>query len=71
MNEDAVDRRDGEQHASTAPARDGPLVGFELTLARNEPAECKLFLIEATGDVREDAWITAKEGAFLDLGMMR
>ncbi|SFL41394.1 hypothetical protein SAMN04487950_3718 [Halogranum rubrum] len=71
MNEDAVDRRDGERHTTTGPARETPLVGFELTLARDKPVECRLFLIDTTGTVSEGAWITATEGAFVDLDVMQ
>lgn len=71
MNEDTVDELDGARHPTTDAAADGPVVGFELTLARNRPAECTLFLVETAGELWEDAWITAKEGAFVDLDSSR
>jgi hypothetical protein len=71
MNEDTVDNLDGARHPTTDAAADGPVVGFELTLTRNRPAECTLFLVETAGERWGDAWITAEEGAFIDLDASR
>ncbi|SEO59014.1 hypothetical protein SAMN04487948_103380 [Halogranum amylolyticum] len=71
MNDDTVDELDEAQHPTTETAAEGPVVGFELTLARNKPAECTLFLVEKGGDSSGDAWITAREGAFVDLDSSR
>lgn len=71
MNDDTVDELDGAQHPTTETAAEGPVVGFELTLARDRPAECTLFLVEQESDSWGDAWITASEGAFVDLDSSR
>lgn len=71
MTDETADRQDEAQQPTTDARGEQPVVGFELTLGRDRPAECTLFLAEAADGTWGDAWITAEEGAFVDLESSR
>jgi len=71
MNERTTDDEDDKRPINATPEEWSPMLAAEIIVSRNNPAECTIFLPDATDFERLTTWIRAKEGSFITLEDMR